>query len=784
MFKNLSIKIKLLISVIGAIIIVALINQIQSIYSLKTEAEQIIKSSEKSAYETKQEELKNYVSLAYKIVDSYYSKTEKGKIKDAVQKEIKEKSDFLFSIIEAEYKKYNGVISDSELKERIKEIVKSTRYGKSGYFWINDFNYKMIMHPIKEELTGKFFKNTPKVPFVELGVEELNKTKKDVGFIEYSFYNPSSKKTVFKASIVRVFKPYNWILGTGAYIDDVSEQMKAEALKAVAEMKFGKTGYFWVNDSNHVVLAHGANASLVGKNMVDLQDKKGTYLYREIVKTANAKNEGGIVKYFWTIPGKEGTYEKYSYVQNFKPWDMIIGTGAYVIEIENNVAAMRDNIRESINSKILNSLLIIAFIIVITALVIILLLNRIVINPLNKFQNGLLEFFKYINKEKVDIHEMDISANDEIGKMTTLINENIIKSKTIIEQDNKLIEDVKAVVNHVGEGYLDKKITSSTNNESLEELKSLLNHMLDNLQSLIGKNINVLSQTLQSYANRDFTAKLHKDSGTVGENIINMNRMITKILQDNQEDGLTLQKNSNELTINVQTLSSNATSQAASLEETAAAIEEITGNIRQTSQKAQEMSTISSKTKQSAITGKDLASKTVNSMEDINNTVININEAITVIDQIAFQTNILSLNAAVEAATAGEAGKGFAVVAQEVRNLAARSAEAAKEIKDLVESATIKANEGKEISSTMIKGFEELETNITGTNLLIDDVTFAAKEQDVGMSQISDAINKLDKFTQENASIAEKTNSIAKETNSIANDIVENVNLNNFEGKA
>ena len=305
-----SIKMKLLISIIGAIITVTLINQIQSIYLLKTEAEKIIKSSEKSAYETKQEELKNYVSLAYKIVDSYHSKTEKGKIKDAVQKDIEEKSDFLFSIIEAEYKKYNGVISDSELKERIKEIVKSTRYGKSGYFWINDFNYKMIMHPIKEELTGKFFKNTPKVPFVELGVEELNKTKKDVGFIEYSFYNPNSKKTVFKASIVRVFKPYNWILGTGAYIDDISEQMKEEALKAVAEMKFGKNGYFWVNDSNHVVLAHGANSSLIGKNMVDLQDKKGTYLYREIVKSANAKKDGGIVKYFWAIPGEEGSHEK------------------------------------------------------------------------------------------------------------------------------------------------------------------------------------------------------------------------------------------------------------------------------------------------------------------------------------------------------------------------------------------------------------------------------------------------------------------------------------------
>merc|ERR1711991_1300727 len=98
-------------------------------------------------------------------------------------------------------------------------------------------------------------------------------------------------------------------------------------------------------------------------------------------------------------------------------------------------------------------------------------------------------------------------------------------------------------------------------------------------------------------------------------------------------------------------------------------------------------------------TGQNLATKTASSMDEINTEVNAINESITIIDQIAFQTNILSLNAAVEAATAGEAGKGFAVVAQEVRNLASRSAEAAKEIKDLVESATIKANDGKKISS-------------------------------------------------------------------------------------
>ncbi len=121
------------------------------------------------------------------------------------------------------------------------------------------------------------------------------------------------------------------------------------------------------------------------------------------------------------------------------------------------------------------------------------------------------------------------------------------------------------------------------------------------------------------------------------------------------------------------------------------------------------MLSVSNETKSSANEGKINANDTVKAMDEINDTVQNINEAISVIDQIAFQTNILSLNAAVEAATEGEAGKGFAVVAQEVRNLASRSAEAAKEIKDLVENATQRANNGKITSSKMIEGFTQLE---------------------------------------------------------------------------
>ncbi|MEA3512789.1 MAG: methyl-accepting chemotaxis protein, partial [Campylobacterota bacterium] len=182
--------------------------------------------------------------------------------------------------------------------------------------------------------------------------------------------------------------------------------------------------------------------------------------------------------------------------------------------------------------------------------------------------------------------------------------------------------------------------------------------------------------------------------------------------------------------------------------------------------------------------GQNLANQTTTAMDEINTEVTAISEAITVIDQIAFQTNILSLNAAVEAATAGEAGKGFAVVAQEVRNLASRSAEAANEIKALVENANDKANSGKNIADKMIDGYTGLNENISKTIELISSVEAASKEQQTGIEQINNAINTLDTQTQQNANVASQTKTIASDTKSIAFDIVENANSKEFNGKS
>ncbi|MCT7535457.1 nitrate- and nitrite sensing domain-containing protein [Aliarcobacter cryaerophilus] len=397
---------------------------------------------------------------------------------------------------------------------------------------------------------------------------------------------------------------------------------------------------------------------------------------------------------------------------------------------------------------------------------------------------GIEEFFAFINFEKDDIKLIGVDSTDELGMMSKIINKNIANTKANIQRDRELISDTIRVANSINKGYLDQKIMVNSNNPALNELKDIINEMLNTLNS----NISNILTVLTSYSKLDFRPRL-KDNDLEGiiqelEKDINILRdVITQTLLDNKKVGITLKENANILSFNMQSISTAANSQAASLEETAASLEEITSNITNNTQTTTKMASYGEKVKESIKIGQDLANKTVSSMEDINKQALAINEAIGVIDNIAFQTNILSLNAAVEAATAGEAGKGFAVVAQEVRNLATRSAEAANEIKRIVQLATSKTKEGSEIANSMIEGYTSLNENISITLDLIQNVTTASKEQSVGMVQINDAVNNLDQITQRNAQSASEANEIAKQTLKISNEIIEQVNSKEFDGK-
>ena len=399
-------------------------------------------------------------------------------------------------------------------------------------------------------------------------------------------------------------------------------------------------------------------------------------------------------------------------------------------------------------------------------------------------KKGVENFFAFINFEKDDIELINVKSNDELGMMSKIINKNIEDTKMNIQKDRALIADTIRVTNEINKGHLNCKIELDSNNPSLNELKNIINEMLGTLNSNISNILNVLT----SYSKLDFRSNLAPNNleGIIKElekDVNILGDVITQTLMENKKTGIILSNNANTLTQNMQGIASAANSQAASLEETAASLEEITANITNNTQTAIKMASFGNKVKESITLGQDLANKTALSMEDINSQTSAINEAITVIDQIAFQTNILSLNAAVEAATAGEAGKGFAVVAGEVRTLASRSAEAAKQIKNLVENAQRKTQEGKDIASNMIKGYTELNENISITLDLIQNVTTASKEQSTGMIQINDAVNNLDQITQQNAQNASEANEIAQQTLDISNTIITQADAKEFNGK-
>lgn len=228
---------------------------------------------------------------------------------------------------------------------------------------------------------------------------------------------------------------------------------------------------------------------------------------------------------------------------------------------------------------------------------------------------------------------------------------------------------------------------------------------------------------------------------------------------------------SNEISEGSKDLAQRTQEQAAALEETSSAMEELTATVKQNADNAKRANTMSKKARDVVSEGNEAVKRTIVAMNEINQSSTKISEIISVVNEIAFQTNLLALNAAVEAARAGEQGRGFAVVAVEVRNLAGRSAEAAKEIQTLINESVDKINNGHELVLSTGEYLDKIIESVQTVNELISEISIASNQQSIGIDGINKALVQLDQATQQNTSLTEETSAATEVMNEEANEL-------------